>query len=185
MSIRHTGTPPRVTGPQGPKGDKGDAGATGATGSQGPKGDTGQSGPAGAVGPKGDTGSTGAKGDTGATGPKGDTGATGPKGDTGSTGPKGDTGATGPSGSTLVGTVTLAESGLVTVALGVRKLTVALAGTVTTGSYVAVPVSATPAGYSIQEAVCSTAGQITVSILVPVISLLGGYSIPVKIFRIG
>lgn len=112
----------------------------------------------------------------GSTGPAG---AAGPKGDTGSQG------ATGPSGSTLVGTVTLAENGLITLALGVRRVTTALAGTVTTASYVAVPVSAPPAGYSVQDCVCSAAGQITVGLLVPVLTLAGSYSIPVRIYRLG
>lgn len=87
-------------------------------------------------------------------------------------------------GATLVGTVTLAESALITLALAVRKVTVACLGTVTTGNYLAIPASATPAGYSIQEAVCATAGQITVSILVPVLSIAGSYSIPVRVWRL-
>ena len=112
-------------------------------------------------------------------GPKGDTGPAGIAGITGTQGPQ------GPSGSTLVGTATLAESGLVTLALGVRRVTTALAGTVTAASYVAVPVSAPPAGYSVQDCVCSTAGQITVGLLVPVLTVAGSYSIPVRIYRLG
>lgn len=130
-------------------------------------------------------GPAGAKGDTGAAGIAGMTGATGPKGDVGAQGSQGIQGATGPSGSTLVGTVTLAESGLVTLALAVRRVTTALVGTVTTASYVTVPVSAPPAGYSVQDCVCSTAGQITVGLLVPVLSIAGSYSIPVRIYRLG
>lgn len=188
--------PAGSTGPQGIKGDRGDIGPSGADGVQGPTGATGaagskgDAGPQGPQGPKGDTGATGPKGDTGAqgavgaTGPAGPTGAKGDKGDTGATGPQGPQGLQGLSGATLVGTVTLAESGLVTLALAVRKVTVTLSGAVTTGSYVAIPVNATPAGYSIQEAVCATNGQITVSILVPVISVLGSYSIPVRVWRL-
>ena len=112
-------------------------------------------------------------------GPKGDTGPAGIAGITGTQGPQ------GPSGSTLIGTATLSESGLVTLALGVRRVTTALTGTVTTASYVAVPISAPPAGYSVQDCVCSTAGQITVGLLVPVLSIAGSYSIPVRIYRLG
>lgn len=129
----------------------------------------------------------GAKGDTGATGPqgtKGDTGAVGLTGPQGLTGTKGDQGPAGTPATTLVGSVTLTEPAFINLNLSVRKVTVALTGTVPSGSYIAVPVSATPVGYSIQEAVCSTAGQITVSILVPVIQLLSTYSIPVRVFRI-
>ena len=124
-------------------------------------------------------GEAGAKGDTGSAGIAGMTGATGPQGI------QGIQGVTGPSGSTLIGTATLAESGLVTLTLGVRRVTTALTGTVNTASYVAVPVSAPPAGYSVQDCVCSTAGQITVGLLVPVLTIAGSYSIPVRIYRLG
>ena len=126
-------------------------------------------------------GTKGPKGDTGATG------ATGAKGDTGSSGAQGIQGVTGNAGTNatiLVGSVTLAESALVTLALSVRRVTATLAGTVTTGSYVAIPVSPPPAGYSIQDCYCGTNGQITVGLLVPVLGVGSSYSIPVKIFRL-
>ena len=144
----------------------------GQQGPTGPKGDQGTAGLAGQAGPKGDTGLQGPKGDTGAQGAKGDTGAQGLKGDTGA------------AAATLVGTVTLAESGLVTLALTVRRITQALSGTVTTASYVATPVAALPAGYSIQDCYCSTNNQITVGIIVPVLGIASSYSIPVRIHRI-
>lgn len=148
---------------------------------QSPKGGVG---PAGPQGPKGDTGATGAAGvtgQTGATGPAGAQGTTGPAGPTGLTGAQG---ATGPSGSTLVGTVTLAESALITLALGVRRVTVALSGAVTAGSYVAIPVTAPPAGFSIQDAYCSTANQITVGLIVPALGIASNYAIQVRIWRL-
>jgi len=151
----------------------------GIQGPAGAKGDTGAAGIAGMTGATGPQGATGAQGSTGAQGVKGDNGAQGAQGI------QGAQGATGPSGSTLVGTATLAESGLITLALGVRRVTTTLAGTVTTASYVAVPVSAPPAGYSVQDCVCSTSGQITVGLLVPAISIAGSYSIPVRIYRLG
>jgi len=120
----------------------------------------------------------------GAQGPKGDTG---PQGDIGPQGPAGATGSTGAAGTNatvLVGTVTLGETSLITLALGVRRVTVALTGTVTAGSYMAIPTAAPPSGYSIQDCYCTTAGQITVGILVPVLGVATSYSIPVKIFRI-
>lgn len=153
-------------------------------GLSGPKGETGSAGASGAVGP---TGSTGPKGDTGATGPqgpKGDTGAAGSQGSIGPTGATGSAGTNGTNASILVGTVILAESALITLALGVRRVTVALAGTVTAGSYVAAPTAAPPAGYSIQDAYCSTAGQITVGIIVPALGVATNYSIQVRIFRL-
>lgn len=129
----------------------------------------------------------GSKGDTGAQGPKGDTGAQGPAGAPGTNGATGATGAPGTNGtnsSVLIGTATLAENSLITLALGVRRVTTALTGTVTAGSYVAIPISAPPAGYSIQDAYCSSAGQITVGLIVPALGVATSYSIPVRIFRL-
>ncbi len=85
---------------------------------------------------------------------------------------------------TLVGTVTLAETSLITLALGVRRVTVALTGAITTGSYIAVPVSAPPSGYSIQDCYCGTTNQITVGIIVPVLAVATSYSIQVRIIRL-
>lgn len=164
--------PPGPRGEQGPKGDKGDAGDAGVPGQQGPTGPKGDQGVAGVAGQAGSQGLQGPKGDTGAQGAKGDTGAQGAKGDT------------GPAAATLVGTVTLAESGLVTLALTVRRITQPLTGTVTTASYVATPVAALPVGYSIQDCYCSTNNQITVGIIVPVLGIASSYSIPVRIHRI-
>lgn len=150
-------------------------------GIRGPKGDPGDQGPKGDAGATGPSGATGATGATGTTGPKGDTGSQGPIGQTGATG---STGAAGTNATVLVGTVTLAETALITLALGVRRVTTALTGTVTTGSYVAVPTAAPPAGYSIQDAYCSTANQITVGLIVPALGVATNYSIQVRIFRI-
>lgn len=139
---------------------------------------SGAVGPAGPKGDKGDTGPQGSKGDTGSPG------ATGAAGSPGATGATGATGAAGTNATILVGQVTIAETSLITLALGVRRVTVALAGTVTTGAYVAVPVSAPPAGYSIQDCYCSTNGQITVGLIVPALGIATSYSIPVRIFRL-
>lgn len=176
MSIRGAGY-----GVRGAKGDTGDTGAAGTAGATGPAGQTGSAGAIGAQGPAGSTGPAGVKGDTGAAG---QTGATGVAGAVGATGSTGATGAAGTNSTVLVGTVTLAETALITLALSVRRVTVALSGTVTAGSYVAIPVSAPPAGYSIQDCVCSTAGQITVGVLVPTISIAGSYSIPVRVYKL-
>lgn len=106
------------------------------------------------------------------------------KGASGTNGTNGVNGTNGTNATVLVGTVTLAETALVTLALGVRRVTTALTGTVATGSYVAVPTAAPPAGYSIQDAYCSTAGQITVGLIVPALGVATNYSIQVRIFRL-
>lgn len=85
-------------------------------------------------------------------------------------------------GATLLGTATIAETSLVTLSLGVRRVTVAVAGAVTTGNYLAFPTAALPAGYGLVDAVCTTNGQVTFGVLVPI--LTGSYSIPVRVVRI-
>lgn len=168
-------------GPQGPQGDRGAAGplgpqgVAGAVGAQGPKGDTGAQGQ---TGPKGDVGPQGAAGAKGDQGVKGDTGAQGAAGPAGATGPQ------GPPVAILMGTFTLTEAAFINLNLSVRKPIITVPGAVTTSSYIAIPVSATPVGYSVQEAVCTANGQITVSLLVPVIQLLSTYNIPVRVFRV-
>lgn len=138
----------------------------------------------GPAGPKGDTGATGPSGAAGSVGQTGAIGATGPAGSTGATGPAGPTGAPGTNATILVGQVTLAEAALITLSLGVRRLTVALAGVVPAGRYVAVPVSAPPAGYSVQDCYCTANGQITVGLIVPALGIASSYSIAVNIFRL-
>lgn len=150
-------------------------------GLRGPKGDTGATGAKGDVGA---TGSVGQPGPTGATGPQGPAGPTGATGSQGAIGPQGNPGASGVNATVLVGTVTLAESALITANLAVRRVTVPLSGTVTAGAYVAVPSGPIPAGYSLQDAFCATAGQITVGLMVPALGVLSSYSISCRIFRL-
>lgn len=197
-----------LVGPQGPKGDAGRngidgrdgkdgaPGATGPSGIAGPVGPQGEPGPVGPQGPKGDTGAKGDKGDKGDRGdfgPVGGVGATGPKGDKGDAGPVGPTGATGATGpqgpagtpgNTLVGTATITETALIALTAGVRKVNVSVPGVVTSGNYVLFPVSSTPAGYAIADAVCTTAGTLQVSITAPILALGASYSIPVRVVRI-
>lgn len=150
----------RVTTLEGKSAVPGPIGPQGAQGERGPQGDAGA---AGAAGPVGATGSAGAKGD------KGDTGATGPA---------------GTPGNALIGTVAIGETAVVAILAGVRKVTVACPGTVPTGNYIAFPVSATPAGYAINDAICSTAGQITVTVNGPALALGASYSIPCRIVKV-
>ncbi len=89
---------------------------------------------------------------------------------------------THPSTATLLGTVNIAETGLTLLALSVRRVTVAVAGAAIGGNYAVFPVNAVPAGFGIVDAVCTTAGQITFGMIVPIIT--GSYSIPVRVVRI-
>lgn len=175
-------------GPQGPAGPKGDVGERGETG---PTGQAGSQGPTGAVGPQGPAG---AKGDTGPTGAKGETGAAGPQG---VAGPKGDAGPAGPAGSpanTLAGTVQIGQNAVVAIALGIREVSVAMAGAVPGERYQAFSrrfrlnngawTPGRPAGYTVLDCSCNTAGQIVVSLNAPLLTLGSSYVIEADIVKV-
>ena len=150
-------------------------------GIRGPKGDPG----VGAQGPTGQTGAAGAKGDTGATGPKGDTGSQGIQGIQGATGSAGAVGAAGTPGNTLIGTATIAETAVIALSAGVRKVTVNVTGVVTTGNYLLFPTGVTPAGYALGlDVVCTATNVLTVSITAPLLALGASYSIPCRVVRV-
>lgn len=169
-------------GTQGLRGDKGDAGDTGLRGEQGPSGAVG---PAGPTGVKGDTGSIGP------TGPKGDTGTAGQNGATGPAGAKGDTGA---SGATLTGQVVIGQTAAIAIALGIREITVTLAGTVVGERYIAfarsyrlnggAAVAGRPPGYTILDCACNVAGQVTVSLNAPLLAIGSSYAITTDVVKV-
>lgn len=102
-------------------------------------------------------------------------------------------GARGPSGLTLVGTVVIGQQAtLLALQLGIKELTVPLAGAVVgeryigfirsfrlTGSGAFTP--GRPAGYAMVDAACLTAGQITLSHNTPALALLSQYWLTVDV----
>jgi hypothetical protein len=112
---------PGGTGPAGPNGPTGPAGPTGPQGPKGDKGDPGDTGPAGPAGIAGSPGATGAKGDPGDAGPAGPAGIASARRHAFAT-PHSYT-ATAPAG-----TADSASGWTVT------RITVAAAGTTTTGT---------------------------------------------------
>lgn len=133
-------------------------------------------------------GRRGLKGDTG------DRGLKGLKGDTGNQGSKGDTGATGAAGATLMGVVSLGQTAAIAIALGIREVTTALAGTVKGARYLAfcdsyklnggAQVAGRPSGYAIVDCVCNTDGQITVSVNAPLLAVGASYQLNCSIVRV-
>lgn len=192
-------------GDRGEKGDKGDSGIagpqgpqgpTGATGNAGAKGDTGERGPTGASGPQGPAGPIGETGSQGAVGPKGDTGAQGPqgvkgdKGDvgaTGATGSKGDKGDQGIAGATLLGTITVAETALISITAGARRVTVTTPtawGVAVGQNLLVVPVSVPNGLYATHDVVVTGANTISVGISAPLLAVGASYSIQCRLLRV-
>lgn len=165
-------------------------GSTGATGPQGatvvgPQGERGEMGPAGI----GQQGPTGATGDTGPRGETGAQGVPGPKGDTGNTGPKGDKGDPGTPAPTtgrtvLVGNVTVAESLLVSLGLGMKRMAVTLSGVALGDKLVFTPNGVATAGCEAVNVYPSAANQVTVSYFTPALGIAASYSIPITVYKI-
>lgn len=200
--------PQGSAGPAGAKGDTGPQGAIGPAGAQGPKGDTGATGPKGDAGA---TGAQGAKGDTGATGPQGPagpTGATGPQGPAGSNAsatPLGNatpqplgTASAGSSTSAarddhvhplpsgrlaLVGTVTVGETTLVALALGVKRYTVTMAG-LTVGDRIIAMLTGAPGPSSLQDVYVSAANTLNVGLLNPALGIGSVIAVPIVVYRV-
>lgn len=152
-------------GKQGPKG------ATGATGPTGPQGAIG---PAGAQGPKGDTGAAGAQGVAGPQGPKGDTGATGPQGPAGS-----NTGSL-----QFIGNVTVSQTLLLALTLGIRRIDMALAGVATTDKLQFAALSPCAAGCEAINVYPKAAGQVTVAYYTPALAIGTQVNIPLAVYRV-
>lgn len=156
------------TGPQGPKGDKGDAGSTGSTGGAGATGATGAAGPAGA---------------TGAQGPKGDTGVAGPQGPTG---PQGPAGAKAPTSDRLqlVGNVTISETLLISLSLGIQRKTATLSGIAVGDKLFFAPNGVPTAGCEAVNVYASATNQVTVSCFMPALGIGATYSIPISVYKV-
>lgn len=177
----------------GPKGDRGDVGPSG------PQGSTGATGP---TGPSGATGSTGA---VGATGPQG---TQGPAGSNASATPLADqpgladatAGAVGvsakaaredhkhpfpPGRLTLVGTVTISETLLVSLSLGMKRKTLALTGVATTDMLLAIPNGTPTAGCEVVNAYPASTNNVSIGYYTPALGIAATYSIPVSVYRVG
>lgn len=173
-------------GKPGPKGDKGDTGAASIV--AGPKGDKGDTGAASTVaGPKGD------KGD------KGDTGATGSPPPLGTATPQAlGTAAAGTATNAsredhvhplptprlaLVGTYSVGESGLITLALAVRRYSLTISGLATTDRVLAV-LNGVPQNGSLQDVYVSAANTLSVGALVPTLGVAATVTIPIAVYKV-
>lgn len=109
-------------------------------------------------------------------------------------GAQGNPGTNATPSATAMGSVVVAQTAAIAIALGIRELTVALAGVVKGQKYVAFAESyrlnggssvvGRPAGYSVVDCVCNTDGQITVSLNAPLLAIGSSYSITCSIVRI-
>lgn len=146
-------------------------------------GDAGAQGP---VGPRGLAGATGTKGDTGAAGPVGATGATGSQGVKGDVGPQGSAGTPAPTTGRLVfiGNLNVTETLLISLAVGMKRKTFALAGVTASDTLLAVPTAAPTTGCEVVNAYPASAGNISIGYYTPLLGIGATYAIPVAVYRI-
>ncbi|MET0375651.1 MAG: hypothetical protein ABW128_15515 [Rhizorhabdus sp.] len=86
----------------------------------------------------------------------------------------------------LVGNVTISETLLVSLALGMKRMTVPLAGITTAdmGKLFVVPNGTATAGCEVQNAYPVSAGQVSIGYYTPVLGIAATYSIPVSVWRV-
>lgn len=124
-----------------------------------------------------------------ARGLKGDAGSAGAAGVNGATGPQGATGATGAAAPTngrlsLVGNVTVGETLLVSLSLGMKRMTLPLSGVLTTDKLIAIPNGIATTGCEVQNAYPASANNVSIGYFVPALGIAATYSIPVSIYRV-
>jgi len=199
MRITSLAIPGQVgaTGPTGPTGPKGD---TGNTGPQGPIGNTGPTGPSGSVGPTGPTGATGLTGNQGPTGPTGPTGPAGANATLGNATPLAAGAASAGSSTsgarddhrhplqagtlTNLGNVTISETLLISLALGIQRKTATLSGVAVGDKLLFAPNGVPTAGCEAVNVYASATNQVTVSCFLPALGIGATYSIPVTVYKV-
>lgn len=151
-------------------------------GEQGQTGATGPQGPASTVpGPQGVAGERGPQGVAGSVGPQGPIGLTGPQG------PQGVAGATGPQGPApainvvFLPNATFGETATLQLNAGYRRVTTTVAGCIAGDRVLLTPTAALGAGYSLADAYCLTANNLTINVYAPLLVVGGTYSVTAKV----
>jgi len=85
---------------------------------------------------------------------------------------------------TLVGNVTVTETLLISLSLGVKRMTLPLAGIVTTDKLIAIPNGNPTTGCEMINVYPISAGNVSVGYFVPALGIGATYTIPVSVFRI-
>lgn len=84
----------------------------------------------------------------------------------------------------LVGTVTVAETTLLSLALGMKRMALTLTGIATTDRLVFVPIGVPTTGCEAVNVYASAANQVTVAYFTPALGIGTTYSIPIAVYRI-
>ncbi len=125
----------------------------------------------------------------GATGPQGVQGDAGPTGPVGPQGPAGATGPQGPSGITtgrlvFIGNLNVAETLLVSLSLGMKRKTFALAGVGATDTLAVFPTGAPTTGCEVVNAYPAGAGNVSIGYYTPALGIAATYTIPISVYKV-
>lgn len=85
---------------------------------------------------------------------------------------------------TLVGNVTVTETLLVSLAVGMKRKTFALSGVTTSDTLVAIPTAAPTSGCEVVNAYPASAGNVSIGYYTPLLGIGATYAIPIAVYRI-
>lgn len=91
---------------------------------------------------------------------------------------------TGPS-LTLLGNVTVTETLLISLSLGMKRMALALTGVATGDKLIAVPNGAPSAGCEVVNAYPAGTNSVSIGYYVPALGIGATYTIPVSVYKIG
>lgn len=84
----------------------------------------------------------------------------------------------------LLGTINVTETLLVSLALGMKRKTFALAGVTATDTLLAIPTGAPTTGCEVVNAYPASAGNVSIGYYTPLLGIGATYAIPISVFRI-
>lgn len=91
--------------------------------------------------------------------------------------------ASGGSGLQLLGTATLGETTLVSIALGVKRYPATMSGALTSDRLI-VALTGAPINGTVQDAYVSAANTVSVGVLVPALGIGATISVPVAVYKV-
>ncbi len=106
----------------------------------------------------------------------------------------GQPGSTGPAGANLVGQVQIGQTATVAISAGIREVTASLTGAIAGERYQCFcrryklnggsSITGRPSGYAIIDCISNAAGQVTVSLQAPLLSIGASYALTCDVVKI-
>jgi hypothetical protein len=84
----------------------------------------------------------------------------------------------------LIGTLTVTENLVIALSVGMKRMTLPLAGVAATDRLIAIPTAAPSSGCEVVNAYPAGAGSVSIGYYTPTLGALTSYSIPIAVYRI-